>query len=206
MAAPPLKSLKADLDRELKKGDWDKVAAARAAIVAAYPETEEGAEASYKLALDAIYRKKNLEEAANHLRNAVKVKSPWSGIARSTLGIVLLRQGKAQQAAFELRRVAGQNPPTIFSASAQGLLVIALRETNQPKEAERARAQHKQILAKLTQSATPEDAAMANFLLGMEYKFDGERDIAKRHLAAAIESKKLPNDERAIAERALSEL
>jgi hypothetical protein len=120
--------------------------------------------------------------------------------------MILLKQGKTQQALFELRKVAGTTPPTIISASAWGLLVVALRETNQPKEAARARTEHKRVLTRLTGSTVPEDAAIAHFMLGMEYKFDGERALAKKHFETALKGNALPEREKSQAEEALKEV
>lgn len=201
-----LSELSGRLERALAAGDLDLVARERAAIAVAFPESEQGAEAAYKLGLDALYRRRDLEAAALQMRAAAKVKGVYGALARSALGLILLRQGKAQQAIFELRKVASTTPPTIVSASAYGLLVYALRETKQLKEGERARVEHKRVLAKLTESANAEDAALAHFQLGVEHKFDGDRALAKRHLQAATQGSALPARERALALAALAEV
>ncbi|MCK6546630.1 hypothetical protein L6R52_12340 [Myxococcota bacterium] len=204
--ATSLKELGAHLDAALGKGDLDAVAEARRKIAAAFPDTEAGSEAAYKLGLDALYRRRDLEGAAEQMRAAVKVKGPFAVLARSALGLILLRQGKAQQAIFELRKVAGTTPPTLLSATGHGLLVYALRETKQLKEAERARTEHKKALQKVAEGKVADESALAHFMLGMEYKFDGERDLAKRHLQTAVASPLLPPLERGQAEKALTEV
>jgi Flp pilus assembly protein TadD len=139
------------------------------------------------------------------MRAAAKGKGQWATLARSALGMVLLRQGKHQQAVFELRKVASVTPPTVLSAHGWGLVVYALRESKNMKEAERARGEHKKVLIKLTQSKSPEDAAIGNFMLGMEYKFDGDRTLAKQHFTTALAGP-LPGPERLQCEAALKEV
>jgi tetratricopeptide (TPR) repeat protein len=201
-----LKDLLRDLARALESKDLDQVAAVRRTIAAGFPETPEGAEARYKLGLDALFRSKKLDDAADHLREAAKAKAPpWSTAARVSLGIVLLSQGKPQQALFELRRVAGQKPPSIHSAQASGLAVMALRTMGNAAEAERARKAQLDLLKGLTQSADAETKALAHFMLGMEHKFDGDRRPAKDHLEKAIQLG-LPPHEKASADQALQDL
>lgn len=202
-----LAELNRDLERALQGGDLDQVASVRRAISAQFPDAEEGAEASYKLGLDALFRGRDLEAAAEHLRGAAKAKSArWSHPARLSLGLVLLRQKKPQQAVFELRRVAGLRPPTLLAAQAAGFLEIALREGKQAKEAEKARAQLFELLGAVAGGSDAEEAAHAHLLLGLEHKFDGRRQEAKRHLAQAAESALLPAEERARAAAALKEV
>jgi tetratricopeptide (TPR) repeat protein len=206
MGAQPLDALKKDLDRAIKAGDPDKIAAAWQALANSYPDTPDGGDASYRLGLDALFRGKSLDKAAELFRVALKSKGTHALSARSSLGLVLMRQGKHQQGVFELRKVAGTTPPTIFSISAWGLLVVAFKELGNMKEAERAHVEHKRALEKMTASKVAEDAALAHYMLAMEYKIDGERAIAKRHLEAALATKALPKAELASATAVLAEL
>jgi tetratricopeptide (TPR) repeat protein len=201
-----LQDLERDLERALKSGNLDQVASVRRTIAEGHPDTAAGGEASYKLGLDTLFRKRNADEAAELFRKAIKSKSQWAAAARISLAIVMLRQGKTQQAMFELRKLASANPPTIAAAYAQGLLVVALRESNQGKDAERIHGEHKKMLAKLTEVANGEDQALAHLMLGLEHKFDGERDLAKTHLEQAIRLKALAPEDLARAEAALSEV
>jgi tetratricopeptide (TPR) repeat protein len=201
-----LQDLLRDLEGALKASDHDRVASVRRTIVAQYPGTPEGAEASYKLGLDALFRERSPDEAAEHFRAALKAKSSWAAAARISLAIILLRQGKSQQGMFELRKVVSADPPTIASAYAKGLIVVALREAKNAKEAERAHEEHKKLLSRVAEIATGEDKALAHFMLGMEHKFDGEREPAKKHLCAALEAGGLPERERAQVEAALLEV
>lgn len=202
-----LNELLRDLGRALEGGDLEQVASVRRTIVEAHEGTKEGAEAAYKLALDALFRQKDGDRAAELLRIAGKSKvEEWSLPARVSLGLLLLRQGKHQQAAFELRKVAALKPPTLLTAQAQGFLVMALYEQKNGKEAQRIRGEQLKTLGGLTQSQEPTEAAMAHLLLGLEHKFDGQRADAKKHLHAAVESGRLPKDELAMAQAALAEV
>lgn len=202
-----LKDLMSDLDRALAGNDLDQVASVRRTIAGAFPGSPAGAEASYKVGLDLLFRAKKPEEAAVSFREAAKAKSqPWSAAARVSLGLLLLREGKPQQAVFELRRVAGMTPPTIQTAQAAGFVVIALRELGNGADAERARKSHIEMLKKLTTSDDEETEAIANFMLGMEHKFDGDRGTAKAHLEKALASSELPPDEKSSAELAMQDL
>lgn len=202
-----LKELQRDLERALEAGDADQVASVRRTIAGGFSGSPAAAEASYKLGLDALFRAKNPDEAAKHLREAAKAKVPsWSLAARVSLGILLLHQGKPQQALFELRRAAGVKPPSIESAQAAGFIVIALREIGNGKEAERARATQLDMLRGLVNREEEETRALAHFMLGMEHKFDGERAPAKQHLEAALALAALPDDARSTAQSAMQDL
>ncbi len=202
-----LKELEGDLSRAIEAADLDRIASVRRTIATGHPDTPAAAQAHYRLGLDLLFRTKNLEEAAEHLREAAKAKAaPWSMAARVSLALILLRQGKPQQAIFELRRVAGLKPPTIHSAQAAGFVVLALRETGNRTEADRARKAQLDVLALLVNSPDAETAALAHQMLGMEHKFVGERAQAKRHLEAALASPALPPDARRSAEKAMEDL
>ncbi|MEQ8272484.1 MAG: hypothetical protein RMA76_03240 [Deltaproteobacteria bacterium] len=199
-----LQELLRDLDRALK-ANQDPIPT-RLAIAEAFPETPEGARARYELGLTALYLQQ-LDRAEVHLRAAAKAKQKtWSHLARTSLGLVLLTQGKHQQAVFELRRAASAQPPNLMVAQAAGLLHGAFVQIGNAKEATKARAQHLAILDGLTKHEDAATAALAKYLRGMEHKFDGERAPAKTLLAAALEGDRLPPDERSSAERALSAL
>lgn len=201
-----LKDLSKDLERALAKGDAELVASIRRTIAEAHPETDEGAEAAYKLGLESLFRSKDIEEASEWLRKAAKAKSKeWGPLARTSLGLLLHRQGKLQQAVFELRKAAG-GVPSIAGAVALGLTVILFREAKNGAEADRARADQKKMLLALTKGEDAEDAALAHYMLGMEHKHDGERADAKRHLEAAVKSNALAGDAAEKAKAALKDI
>ena len=202
-----LEDLLRDLTRALQAKKEDDALAVRRSIAEQYPETPEGAEASYKIGLAALFRSQDLDAAATAFRASAKAKQKtWSLTARTSLGLLLLRQGKHQQAVFELRRAASARPPTLLVAQAAGLLVLALKEGNQQQEADRAHRQHVSLLDELLKSKDPETAAVARFMRAMEHKFDGQPADAREHLKAVLASDALPEAERASAERALVSL
>lgn len=203
-----LKDLLRDLTRALEANDHAASAAVRRTIVENHGGQPEAAEAGFKLGLHLLFKERDIDGAVSVLRGAAKAKHPvWSPQARISLGQLLMRQGKHQQAVFELRRVAGSTQATLVSAQAAGLVVIALREAQQGPQAERARAQYLDILERLTDGEGSDvERALAQHMLGLEHKHDGRRDLARPLLAAALESGALPKDEHAQAERAIAEL
>ncbi|MCB9654695.1 MAG: hypothetical protein H6729_11255 [Deltaproteobacteria bacterium] len=203
-----LKALLLDLERALSSNDLGQIASVRRTIVEGHPESEAGAEASYRLGLDALFIRRDLKEAEDYFRRATKAKSPtWSPSARMSLGSVLLHAGKIQQAIFELRRVASVSPPTILSVQAKGLLALAFHKNRQPKESERVRDECKTSLRAMSDvSPLTPDGALAAWMLGMELKFDGDRLGARACLKKALDAQLLPADAKASAERALKSL
>lgn len=184
---PTLDDLAADLRRALELGDLGRVSGARQAITAAFPESEAAAEAHYKLGLEALFLQGDLAAAAEHFRAAAKVKAgSWGQAARTSLGITLYREKKSQQAVFELRKAAAQKPPNLAAAQALSIVVTIFRDEKNAKEADRARAEQLKVLEQVAKSADPADAGMASFLLGVEHKFDGQRDLARKAFEAAL--------------------
>jgi tetratricopeptide (TPR) repeat protein len=185
--AAALKDLLRDLARALEEGDRERIARVRRLIADGHSETSEAAEASYKLGLDALFLDLDLDRAVEHFRKAAKTKSAlWSQAARVSLGMALFRQGKQQQAIFELRKAAGQKPPTIAAAHALAVISGFLRQMNNAAEADRARAEQMKLLVELTKSSSKEDAALAHYMLGVELKYEGKRADARRHFEAAL--------------------
>ena len=202
-----LAQLEKDLERALDIGDQDMVASVRTTIGDQHPKTDAGAEANYKLGLQSLFVHRNAEHAVDRLREAAKAKSAtWTPSARVALAMVLFRQGKAQQSLFELRKVSGVKPSTLSSAQAMGFMVIIHRDLNQPDEAARVREDQLKTLTLLTKDEHLETAAMANYMLGMEYKFDGQRKEAAACLRSALEVSTWPEDDRSRIQAALDSL
>ena len=202
-----LHALSQDLDRALKLSDLEAVASVRRTIAQRFPESPQAAEAHFKLGLDSLFRQHDLDSAAEHLRSAIRTKVPgWAVPARVSLGLVLLKQAKPQQAIFELRRVASLEPPSAQTAQAAGLVVVALQQQGKAPEAERAKQQHRRILERLSAQAEGVDQAVGEFMLGMEKKFDGDRAGAKAALTLAVGRSDLPGEYRTQAEKALADL
>jgi tetratricopeptide (TPR) repeat protein len=199
-----LSDLEQDLARALGAGDFNRAGSVRETIADAHGTTEAGAEANYKLGLAVLFGTGDLERAAERFRLAIQVKgSRWSGPARTSLGLVLHRLGKPQQALFELRKVAAAKPPSVASATALGLVALVLKDMNQPAEFERARKEQLKLLEGLLKAADAEEAALASYMLGMEYKYEGRRAEAKKYLERALASEALGPEEKARIEDAL---
>lgn len=196
-----------DLNRALEADEQSNAASVRETISDGHPGTPEAAEASFKLGLYRLFKERNLDTASVALRVAAKAKHPvWSPQARMALGQILARQGKVQQAVFELRRVAGMSPPTLITAQAAGLTVLVLREADKGTEADRARTQQLDILGRLCKSSQGLDLALAQHMLALEHKYDGHRDLAKPLLQMALSSGNLPEAQGAQVEQILKEL
>lgn len=186
----PLKDLQRDLEGALERGDRERIAEVRRLIVERFPDSDVAAEARYKLGLDALFFDADLDAAVDHFRAATKSKTgPWGAAARVSLGMALFRQGKGQQAVFELRKAAGVKPPTVAAAHALLLVSGFVRQLGNAAEADRARAEAMKLLDQLAKTAPAEDQALAHFLLGMEHKFEGRRDRARSHLEKALAAK-----------------
>jgi len=202
-----LSDLMRDLDRALKAEDHAGAAAVRRTIMEGHPGTEPAAEAAFKLGLYRLFKEKDLDAAAADLRVAAKAKHAiWSPQARISLGQILARQGKFQQAVFELRRVATRTPVTLVTAQAAGLVVLTLRAAKKGADAERSRAKHLEQLQQLIGASDPHEAALAKYMLALEHKYDGRRDLARPMLEQALASEALTPDEIRQAQQALTEL
>lgn len=195
------------LSRALEVGDPDRIRDARKAIVAAHPESEAAGEAQFRLGLDALFLGQDLDAAAEHFRAATKSKASVHAMpARTSLGLVLLRQGKHQQAVFELRRVGAQKPPSLAAAQALSWVALSFRQQKNGAEADRARAEQLKVLESVAAGTDPAAAAIANVLLGAEHKHDGRRDLATKHLKAALAHKTLDPEYTAKAQALLASL
>jgi tetratricopeptide (TPR) repeat protein len=202
-----LDQLRTDLTNALELGDLARIAEARRAIVQSFPESEAAAEANYKLGLNALFLEGNLEAAIDAFRAAAKVKAGgWNQAARTSLGIALMRDGKPQQAVFELRKAAAQKPPNLAAAQALSIVVTIFRQEKNAKEADRARAEQIKLLEQVASASDPASAALATFFLGVEHKFDGQRELAKKTIQAALAKGLLEPGFKVKAEEILREL
>lgn len=201
--AQSLEPLLAELDRALAEDEREVAADLRARIMAASPGSVAGAEAAFKLGLYRLFVLRDPERAVDALRAAVRARQPpWSRPARIALAQLLLRQGKLQQAAFELRKASAEGPEDLVGIQARALLADALARLGQAIEAEAVRAALKTALERLGRVGGME-AGIALAWLGFEHKHDGARRAAKAAFEAALNEDALPPEERAAIERAL---
>ena len=205
--ASNLKSLLQELSAGLKAQDPAKINAVRAQIGDSHPDTDEGAEANFRLGVSGLMAGQDVDEAVGRLRKAAKAKHPvWTPQARLSLGLLLKAQGKEQQAIFELRKVAGMKNPSLASAQALGFMVMMQEDAGQAEEAARTRKQHHQLLDKMVSSEEKEIASLAHYMLGMDHKYEGARAEAKAHLEQALQKGGLQEDEAARVKEALNSL
>ncbi|HJL43132.1 MAG TPA: hypothetical protein RMG48_17635 [Myxococcales bacterium LLY-WYZ-16_1] len=199
----PSDAFAARVEAALAEGRWDLATQARLEWLEAAPETSGGAQAGYQAALALLFGGQG-DQALERLRQVARTKvSPWAAMARTSMGLVLLRLGKPQQGMFELRKAAAD--AGLVGAQAQALLADALMDSNKGAEAEKARDVLCEQLRACASLPDP-DGAYARLWLGMEYKRNGMRAEARRELEAAIASGALPDAERRVAEDALTEL
>lgn len=184
----------------------------REAMLKADPGAPGAAEAAYRLGLYHLYRGRDLDLAKAAFQTAARAKQPpFSIMARSSLGLLLLRAGETQKALFTLRRAAGSTPPSLQSAEAQGFLIEALIQAGQGRDAERAKRQLEKQLQALAQGQSdaqvrdPAESALAALMLGLHLKREGQRAEAKAWLQKAQEGP-LDASLKARAKAALAEL
>jgi tetratricopeptide (TPR) repeat protein len=148
----------------------------------------------------------DLEGAAEALRGAIRARAePWTRTARLTLGQLLLRLGRPQQAMFELRKVAAAEPLDLEGVQALAFLSEALRAQGKGREAEALADRRRRALARRASEGGP-TGAIARAWLGFELKHAGERRPARAALEAALADPELPDAERAAVAQALDAL
>ncbi|MBI2376942.1 MAG: hypothetical protein HYV07_23280 [Deltaproteobacteria bacterium] len=202
-----LEDLKKDLARALKLKDDARAAEIRRTIGDAFPDTPAGAVANFKLGLYLLMKAGQVDEAVERFRKVTTHKDKVYGpIARVTLAQVLFRQGKGQQAIFELRKAAGASPPTVTSVQAHAFLVMFLTELKKKDEAARARKDQLAALEALAARDEVEAASYGSFLLGLELAFEGKRADAKARLSGALDKGGLAEEDAAQARAALEAL
>ncbi len=114
-----LQSLLKDLADLEGQHDLDGMRRAREQIAEEHPDSDEAAEALYKVGLDLLFRDRQLDAAVEKFEEAAKLKQAfWSAAARTSLGLCLYHQGRNQKALFELRKVAYVKVPNVHSVTA----------------------------------------------------------------------------------------
>jgi TPR repeat protein len=202
-----LADLERDLAAALRSEDADRIRAARRVIAEQHPDTAAGAECAFRLGIAAVLGEGDADAAIEWLRIAAKAKHPrWTPEARLSLGTLLFRQAKVQQAMFELRKVAGLKPPTLASARALGLIALFSRAASKKDDAERAEREQRAALEALGRDEDPETRGLAAWMLGMELAHAGERIAAKAALERALASGGLGAEETAKVKASLARL
>jgi len=202
-----LEALHKELDAAIQAKDPEKINLIRGKIGDQFPATSAGAEANFRLGISLLMAGQSVEQAVERLRKAAKAKqSTWTAQARLSLGLVLKAQGKEQQAMFELRKVAGGKTQDLAAAQAYGFMLIILEDTGKKEEAQRTRKQYHALLAHLVNEDDDEVSCLSHFMFGMDLKFSGDRQEAKKHLEAAKSKNGLKPEQAIQVEQALAKL
>lgn len=202
-----LEALHNELNLALKAKDPAKINAIRGKIGDQFPTTPEGAEANFRLGVSLLMAGQTVDDAIERLRKAAKGKQPtWTPQARLSLGLLLKAQGKEQQAMFELRKVAGGKAQDLAAAQAYGFMLIILEDSGKNEEAQRTRKQYHTLLTRLVEDEDEEVSCLSHFMLGMDLKFHGNRQDAKKHLELAKSKNGLQAEQASQVEQALAQL
>lgn len=186
-----LDELVARLEAFEAKGDHDGAGSVRRAIVAEYPEHGQAACAQYKLGLDRLFRGRDLQAAATLFEEAAAHGDAfWSAAARVSLGLCLVRLGKAQHGLLELRRVGYGEPATVHSVTALGFIEALMADEGKADEVQRVRRDRIRQLeglveAQRQQSLPAGSAGFALLHLALALRDEGEAGRAADLLAQA---------------------
>ena len=146
--------------------DTDGLREVRQEIVAQHPDSEETAEALYKLGLDALFHRRDTAGAIEKFAEASKRKHPfWSQAARTSLGLCYYQQRRLPKALLELRRVGFREEPTPHSVIALSFLEEILTNQGEGEEATRARRERVVQLRKLVHARENAPASEVAFYL-----------------------------------------
>jgi tetratricopeptide (TPR) repeat protein len=183
-----LESLKQQLVTFDKAHDLDGLRRVRESIVAEFPDSEDAAEALYKIGLDLLFRSRELDKAVDHFAQAAKRKHVfWSNAARTSLGLCYYHQRKNQKALFELRKVAYQEIPTSHTVTALAFIETIFENEGQLDEVKRVRKERITQLEKLVQEASsqPKQTGFYLYTLGVALRDDGNKARADETLKRA---------------------
>ena len=176
----------AELDELLKQlgeqeaaGDTDGMWKTREQILTEHPETEEAVEAQYKAGLHILFHVRDMEKAVEHFQAAAKKKHPyWSLAARTSLGICLFHQGRAQKALFELRRVGFTETPNDHSVTALAFMETIHGVDGQMDELSRVRTERiKQLRVLIDEGRGTKDQNLGQHLFSLATALVDDGDL-----------------------------
>ena len=170
-------------------GDTEGMWKTRESIFAQHPDTEEAVEAQYKAGLHCLFHVRDMDQAVEHFQAAAKKKHPyWSLAARTSLGICLFHQGRAQKALFELRRVGFTETPNDHSVTALAFMETIHGVDGQMDELGRVRAERmKQLRVLIDASRETKDQNLGQHLFSLATALvdDGDLEGARASLEEA---------------------
>ena len=165
--------------------------AVRQLIAQDYPTSEAATCARYKMGLDRLFRGRDLAEAAQLFEEAAgDGHAFWSAAARTSLGLCLVRMGRAQKGMLELRKVGFAPEPSQHSAAALGFMEAICLEGGQDEEALRVRKERirqLEVLVARGDSAPAGEVGLHLYQLAMALRDQGEMARAREVLAQGIE-------------------
>lgn len=187
-----LEALQQELARCDAEHDLAGLRQARESIIAEYPESEQAAEALYKIGLDLLFRERDLNAAVTRFEEAAKRKHAfWSAAARTSLGLCYHHQGRGQKALLELRKVAYPETPSMHSVTALGFIENIHESTNNTEEAKRARKDRVKQLEQLVEIARSSgrgaDRGFYLHMLAIALRDQGDRARSTQLLTEAKE-------------------
>jgi len=186
-----LAALIRSIDQLESANDLDGLRQVREQIVEHHGDSEEAAEAQYKLGLDTLFRRRDVAGALTLFEAAAKRKHPfWSAAARTSMGLCYYHQGRAQKALFELRRVAHPDQPNAHSITALSFMENIFATEGNLEEEKRARATRIEQLERLITAnrdtqGDPSERGYFLFQLGIALADVGDAEAAGEALREA---------------------
>lgn len=187
-----IESLLNDLANLDAQADVEGVKKIRQQIVEQYPDSDEAAEAQYKLGLDFLFRGQDARAAMECFQAAIQKKHHyWSPQARISAALCLYHRGDGSKALFELRKVAYPEFPDAHSITALTFIGSILEETSSKEEVDRVHKDRLKQLKELVKDEElkeqPEILGFYLHQLGMAYLRAEENERAKKQFRRALE-------------------
>lgn len=172
----------------LAADDFDAARDARRDIVGGFPDSDEAAEAYYRLGVDALFRARDVVAAmALFEQGAARRHAYWSAAARTSLALCYAQQKRRQKALFELRKVALVKDPSPHSVAALTWMETLCAEDGEAEEAAKARTLRIAQLRLLVEqkNCSPADRGGYLYQLGSALLDAGEKAEGRKTLLAA---------------------
>ncbi len=174
-----LEGLLEQLAQQEAQGDTEAMWKTRERIFAEHPDSEEAVEAQYKAGLHCLFHVRDMAQAVEHFQAAAKKKHPyWSLAARTSLGICLFHQGRAQKALFELRRVGFTETPNDHSVTALAFMETIHGVDGQMDELARVRTERiKQLRVLIEAGRVAKDQSFGQHLFSLATALVDDGDL-----------------------------
>ncbi len=185
-----LEALLNDLANLDAQHDLEGLHRVREQIVSDFPQSDAAVEAMYKLGLDILFRRRDLNGAVAKFEEAAKRKHPfWSAAARTSLGLCFYHQKRTQRALLELRKVAYPEKPTQHSVTALVFLEQIYTTEGNRDEAKRIRKdrinQLEELIRQSRERGEPQERGFHLYNLGIALRDQGEEGRGRAVLEEA---------------------